>query len=203
MQALCAADLPDQALTVCAELWTRGFVVGLTEAAWIAREQGDFSDAIKSMQSAVTHLDGGERLAAIGIVGCWRWHYLNDVSAEPLLREGMRHYGAAWADLGNLLRSTERDDEGLRVLKEGAANGVLECILPLANILSRSGSRDQAKALYAQAFELGDGHAAWNLAVDLAEDGRMTEASEWRWRAAMAGDELAITHLADSDWPDE
>jgi len=35
------------------------------------------------------------------------------------------------------------------------------------------------------------------LANDLAQEGRREEASEWRWRAAASGDEVAIRHLVD------
>lgn len=175
VQALCADGQLDEALAVCAELWARGYVIGLTEAAWVARDRGDFPAAIESMQSAIEHLDGDEQLSTIGIVGCWRWHYLNDVGAEQQLRQGMYNYGSAWADLGHLLKATGRAAEGKRVLMDGAANDILECMLPLANLLSRAGDREEAAALYRRAYDLGDGHSAWNLAVDLAEDGRSTK----------------------------
>jgi hypothetical protein len=114
----------NEALAVCRELWDLGYVIGLTEAAWIAHDRGDFEAALASMTSALDHLDGDERLEAVGVVGCWRWHHFNDLAAEPLLRQGMRHYGSAWADLGKLLRATGRIDEGEEVLRAGAAADV-------------------------------------------------------------------------------
>lgn len=195
VDALHARGRSDEALAICSELWDLGYVVGLTEAAWIAHDKGDHQAALASMTSAADHLDGDERLEAIGVIGCWRWHYLNDSTAEPLLREGMRHYGSAWADLGNLLRNTGRSREGEEVLRTGCDADVLECMLPLANVLSGRGELADAEVLYRRAYELGDGHAAWNLAVDLAQAGLLEEASEWRWKAAAAGDEVAITHL--------
>lgn len=200
VQALSADGQLDEALAVCAELWARGYVIGLTEAAWVERDQGDFPAAIASMESAIEHLDGDEQLSAIGIVGCWRWHYLNDVGAERQLRQGMSNYGSAWADLGHLLKATGRAAEGKQVLMDGAVNDILECMLPLTNLLSRAGDRDRAEALYRRAYDLGDGHSAWNLAIDLAEDGRFNEAADWRWKAAAMGDELAIAHLANDEW---
>ena len=115
----------------------------------------------------------------------------------------MRQYGSAWADLGKLLRATGRTDEGEEVLRAGATAGVVECMLPLANVLSRRAERAESEQLYRRAFDLGDGHAAWNLANDLAEEGRLEEASEWRWRAAANGDEVAIRHLVDEATSDE
>ena len=197
VEALHAHGRSDEALAICGELWDLGYVVGLTDAAWIAHDQGDHQAALASMTSAAHHLDGDERLEAIGVIGCWRWHYFNDSTAEPLLREGMRCYGSAWADLGNLLRNTGRSREGEEVLRAGCDADVVECMLPLANALSRRGELADAEVLYRRAYELGDGHAAWNLAVDLAQAGRLEEASDWRWRAAAAGDEVAITHLVD------
>lgn len=199
VEALCAAGKSDEALVVCGQLWDLRYVIGLTEAAWIARDRGEFSAAIDSMSNAIEQLDGDERITAIGVVGCWRWHHFNDVAAEQQLRVGMRHYGSAWADLGHLLITTERAEEGKRVLLDGAAAGVVECMVPLANLLSRDGDREAAEAMYRRAYELGDGHAAWNLAVDLIEDGRNDEASDWRWAAAALGDEVAIAHLANDD----
>lgn len=202
VEALCAAGMSEDALAVCEHLWDRGYVSGLTEAAWICRDRGEHSAAIESMRAAIEHLDGDERLAAVGIVGCWRWHFFNDVDAEPQLREGMRHYGSAWADLGHLLLATGRREEGAQVLAEGVADDVLECMLPLANLLSGAGEKPEAEALYRRAYDLGDAHSAWNLATDLAEAGRFAEAEEWRWRAAARGDEVAIDHLAREAWPD-
>jgi tetratricopeptide (TPR) repeat protein len=193
----------DEALAVCRELWGLGYVIGLTEAAWIAHDSGDYEAALASMTSALERLDGDERLEAVGVVGCWRWHHFNDSAAERLLREGMRHYGSAWADLGNLLRATGRTDEGEEVLRAGAAADVAECMLPLANVLSRRGERAESERLYRRAFDLGDAHAAWNLALDLAEEGRLEEASDWRWKAAASGDEQAIRHLVDEATSEE
>jgi tetratricopeptide (TPR) repeat protein len=193
----------DEALAVCRELWGMGYVIGLTEAAWIAHDRGDYETALASMTAALDHLDGDERLEAVGVVGCWKWHHFNDSAAEPLLREGMCHYGSAWADLGKLLRATGRPEESEEVLSAGAAAGVVECMITLANVLSRRGERAESEHFYRRAFDLGDGHAAWNLALDLAEEGRLEEAADWRWKAAASGDELAIRHLVDEATTDE
>lgn len=203
VDALHAHGRSAEALEVCRELWDLGYVVGLTEAAWIEHEQGDYKAALASMTAALDHLDGDERRFAVGVVGCWRWHHFNDATAEPLLREGMGHYGSAWADLSKLLRATGRQEEGEDVLRAGLAADVLECMLPLANLLSRRGERAEAEVLYRRGYDLGDAHCAWNLAIDLAEAGRLEEASDWRWKAAERGDELAIQHLIDEATSDD
>ncbi|MCI2956990.1 hypothetical protein MN032_04735 [Agromyces atrinae] len=199
IEALVADGALDEARIVCAEVWALGYPIGLTEAAWVHSELGDMRSAIASMTAAIDVLDGDERLAAVGTVGCWRWHHFAEVEAESQLREGMHHYDSAWADLGNLLRSKGRVEEGTRVLREGADDGVLMCMLPYANILSHAGDLAGAEAIYRRAYELGDAHSAWNLSVDLLAAGRDEEASEWRWKAAAGGDEVAIASLADID----
>ena len=203
VEALHEMGRSDEALTVCRELSDLGYVIGLTEAAWIAHDRGDYETALGSMTAALDHLDGDERLEAVGVVGCWRWHHFNDLEAEPLLREGMRHYGSAWADLGKLLRATGRAEEGEEVLRAGFDADVVECMLPLANLLSRRGSRSESEQIYRRAYELGDGHAAWNLAIDFADEGRLEEAADWRWKAASSGDEVAISHLVDEASSDD
>jgi hypothetical protein len=45
--------------------------------------------------------------------------------------------------------------------------------------------------------------AAWNLAIDSTDEGRLEEATEWRWRAAFGGDELAMMHLANEATDDD
>ncbi|NYD67637.1 hypothetical protein [Agromyces atrinae] len=199
IEALVADGALDEALIVCAEVWALGYPIGLTEAAWVHSELGDMRSAIASMTAAIDVLDGDERLAAVGTVGCWRWQHFAEVEAESQLREGMYHYGSAWADLGNLLRVTGRVDEGTRVLREGAEAEELMCMLPYANILSRCGDLAGAELVYRRAYELGDAHAAWNLSLDLLAEGRDDEASEWRWKAAAGGDEVAIASLADAE----
>ncbi|WP_141931594.1 tetratricopeptide repeat protein [Microbacterium sp. SLBN-146] len=203
VDALHAEGRSDEALAVCRDLWDLGYVVGLTEAAWVEHDQGDYSAALASMTAALDHLEGDERLYAVGVVGCWRWHHFNDAMAEPLLREGMAHYGSAWAGLGTLLRATGRQEECEEVLRAGVTAGVLECMIPLANILSRRGERAEAEVLYRRGYDLGDAHSAWNLAIDLADAGRLEEASDWRWKAAAGGDELAIQHLIDEAVSDD
>jgi hypothetical protein len=55
-----------------------------------------------------------------------------------------------------------------------------------------------------RAFLCGRGaEAAPSPRVDLAQAGRLEEASEWRWKAAAAGDEVAITHLVDEATHDD
>jgi tetratricopeptide (TPR) repeat protein len=201
VEALNDAGRSDAALEVCAEIWNLGYVIGLSEAAWILREQGEYKAAIQSMTLALDHLDDDDRLLAKGIIGVWRWHHLNDAGAEDQLRAGMHYYDSAWSDLGQLLCATGRAVEGMQVLADGSEAGILDCMVPLANRLSKQGDRAESEALYRRAYELGDGHAAWNLSLDLLDDGREEEASDWQWRAAALGDEVAIQHLAAADPP--
>lgn len=199
VEALTAAGQIAEALAICAEIWEERYVVGLTEAAWIQHEQGEYRAALELMTEVIPALDGDDQLSATGVVGCWRWHHFNDTDAEAQLRAGMRKYGSAWAALGNLLIATGRVDEGVAVLEKGHAEGVLECMLPLANILSEREECDRAEELYRHGYELGDAHSAWNLAIELAEHGRDEEADEWRWKAAQGGDEVAIRFFASEE----
>ena len=186
---------------VCAEMTELGFPSGRVDAAWIVKDQGDVESAVALMTAALGDQEDEHRPLLHGVIGHWRWHYLNDREAEEQLRAGMHAYGTARADLAHLLIATGRYIDGREILEEGVAENVLECILPLANLLSRDGDRHTSEILYRRAIELGDGHSAWNLAADLIEDGRAEEALELQWLAASLGDETAIAYLADEEPP--
>ncbi|KAA9108155.1 tetratricopeptide repeat protein [Microbacterium rhizomatis] len=187
------------ALQVCERMWDLGFPSGRVDAAWIVKDAGNVGRAIDLMTEALTLLDDEHVPLAEGVIGHWRWHYLNDPAAETQLRRGMHAYGTARADLAHLLIATGRHAEARSILCEGASQKVVECILPLARLLEDDGDRRAAEDLYRHGIELGDGHSAWNLAVLLIEDGRPEEAARWQWTAAEMGDELAIQYLADRD----
>jgi tetratricopeptide (TPR) repeat protein len=195
-EALEAAGEIDAALEVCERMWELGFPAGYTDAAWIEHDRGNVGRAVQLMTAAAEVLDGDEGAEAEGVAGHWRWEHWNDVSAETMLRSGMRAYPSARTDLAALLRVTGRGPEGLAVLRDGVDAGEVVCMLPLGNVLSEQGDVAGAEALYRRAADLGDAYAAWNLAVVLAEQGRHDEADEWAWRAAAAGDEVAIEHLS-------
>lgn len=196
-EALADASRTDDALAVCERMWEDGYVAGRTDAAWLEHDRGHVEAAIALMSSAVDALDDDDRPLALGILGHWRWHHFNDEAAEPLLRAGMDAYPTARADLSTLLVVTGRRADGVRLLADGVAAGEVVCMLPLANLLDEDGDVAGAIALYERAFAEGDGFAAWNLSLLLEEQGRTDEAAEWRWRAAQAGDEIAIRALVE------
>jgi tetratricopeptide (TPR) repeat protein len=197
IEALEAAGDQDTALAICAEMWDRGFESGLVDAAWILKDRGDILPAIETMSAALEVLDPEHIPLTQGVIGHWRWHFNNDQDAEPQLRAGMSAYGTAWADLGYLLMATGRESEARQVWEDGTREGVVECMLPLANLLADTGDRLRADAVYRQAIDLGDGHSAWNLATHLLGDGHEDEAALWQWKAAEMGDEVAIRYLAE------
>ena len=198
-EALADEGLLDEALEVCERMWEDGYVAGRTDAAWLEHDRGRITTAIALMTSAIDVLDDEDRPLATGIVGHWRWHHRADRAAEPLLRAGMDAYPTARVDLASLLVVLGRRAEGVRLLADGAAAGQVVCMLPLANLLDEDGDVERAIALYERAFADGDGFAAWNLALVLERLGRREESAEWRWRAARAGDEIAIRALTEED----
>lgn len=198
-EALRAAGDLDTAIAVCREVADLGYTSGYYEWAWLEHDRGDVQRAIALMEEAADLLDDDDRRYPVGVAGHWRWDHFNEVTAEPLLREGMEAYPTARADLAALLSTTGRRAEGVRTLADGVKAGHVECMLPLANILSEDGEKDAAEAIYRQAYDQGDAYSAWNLAVLLWETGRGEEAEEWVWRAAQGGDDLAIAYLADVD----
>lgn len=202
-EALEAAGDIDGAVRVCEEMWALGYPAGYADAAWLEHDRGDVARAVGLMTEAAEVMDDEDRPTALGVLGHWRWLYYNDVTAEPLLRAGMHDYDEARADLAALLAVTERPAEGRRVLVEGVDAGVVDCMLPLANLLWEDGDPRSAEVLYRRAYEQGDAHSAWNLAALLHESGRPDEATEWEWRAAQGGDEVAIGHLARRSTGDE
>ncbi|WP_142206565.1 tetratricopeptide repeat protein [Subtercola boreus] len=155
------------------------------------------------MTEALPTLESEDRLYAVGVVGCWRWHFFTDEGAETQLREGMRYYDSAWASLGHLLVATDRADQGHRTFVDGVAAGNLMCMLPLANRLAEQGDRDAAEQLYRRAFQLGDAYSAWNLSLLFEREGREEEAASWLWKAAQAGDEDAVRALAEDSEVDD
>lgn len=201
IDALEASGEYSRALEVCDEMWGLGFPSGRVDAAWIVKDRGDVERAITLMTEALPLQDEDDLPLLHGIIGHWRWHYLNDPRAETQLLAGMLAYGTARADLGHLMIATGRPAEGRRVLQEGADEDTVECMVPLANLLSHDGDRDGAEAMYRRAIALGDAHSAWNLASDLLEEGRDSEAEELQWLAASMGDEVAIAYLS-SQHPD-
>jgi tetratricopeptide (TPR) repeat protein len=199
-EALRAAGELDAAVEVCREVADLGYYAGYYEWAWLEHDRGDVRRAIALMEEAAELLgDEPDRLYPIGVAGHWRWDHFNEVEAEPMLRAGLDAFPTACADLAALLSTTGRRAEGVRVLADGVKAGHVECMLPLANILSEDGEKDAAEELYRRAFERGDAYSAWNLAVLLWETGRGEEAEEWVWKAAEGGDDLAIAYLSDVD----
>jgi len=190
----------DAAIEVCREIAGLGYTEGFYSWAWLEHDRDDVHRAIAVMQEAAEALeDDPDRLYPLAVAAHWRWDHFNDPSAEDDLRAGMTAYPTAFADLAHLLMATGRRAEGVRTLADGVKAGHVECMLPLANILSEDGEKAAAEDLYRRAYDLGDAYSAWNLAILLWETGRGTEAEDWVWKAAQGGDDLAIAYLSDVD----
>lgn len=113
IEALEADGDPATALEVCAEMTELGFPSGRVDAAWIVKDQGDVESAVALMTAALSDQEDEHRPLLHGVIGHWRWHYLNDQGAEEQLRAGMLAYGTARADLAHLLIATGRDNDRL------------------------------------------------------------------------------------------
>ncbi|WP_436535551.1 tetratricopeptide repeat protein [Actinoplanes sp. HUAS TT8] len=167
---------------------------GTVSLAFSLREQGERSAAFAAMERAEA---AGNRLAA-AVLACWRWDQSLDPALEPALRAGAELYPSARADLGILLVSTGRVDEGRLVFLRGLELGETESMVPLGNLYADVlGDDDAAEAAYRAGAELGDTHAHHNLAVLLESHGDLAGA-EWHFRqAAEGGDALAEAALRD------
>ena len=199
-EALGSAGDVEAALAVCREVEELGYFAGWYTEAWLEHDRGDTVRAIALMREVAALLDDDEdRRYPLAVAAHWRWDEDGDLTAEADLRAGLEAYPTAAADLAHLLMATDRREEGVRVLADGVKAGWVECMLPLANILSEGGEKAAAEDLYRRAYERGDAYSAWNLAILLWETDRGTEAREWVWKAAEGGDDLAIAYLADVD----
>jgi hypothetical protein len=200
VEALRDAGRIDAAAAVCREVIELGYSEGYFSLAWLEHDRDDLRRAIAVMQEAADALeDDADRRYPLAVAAHWRWDHCNDLAAEADLRAGLEAYPTAYADLAHLLMATDRREEGLRTLADGVRAGHVECMLPLANILSEDGEKAAAEDLYRRAYDCGDAYSAWNLAILLWETGRGAEAEAWVWKAAEGGDDLAIAYLSDVD----
>jgi len=186
-----------EAAQIFTELIELGYVAGYYQLAWLETSRGQ----VELGQSLLEHFlatdvdEDDFKHHVAGVLGHWRWHYDNRADAESLLKQGADYYPAARAGLAKLLRITGRDHEAETVLLTGVAAAEVDSYLPLANLMDETGRSLEAEKLYREGYALGDAYCAYNLHLLLERDYRPQEAAEWLWRAAEAGDELAIAQL--------
>ena len=177
-----------QARLVYKRLIQNGYTKAMVEEARQLRDEGDLNEAEALLARAMEESSPVGDLAA-GMLGDLRWAGRGII--EPLLRRGADVFPPARADLGELLVANDQLDEGLRVLREGAAADEVESMLPLANRLAETGDKKGAADIYRHGFALGDAHAATNLGVMLWADGHRKSARKWIRRGAQRGDDRA------------
>jgi tetratricopeptide (TPR) repeat protein len=167
---------------------------GTVMLAFALREQGERDAAFEAMERAEA---AGNELAA-AVLACWRWDTSLDPSLEPALRAGAELYPSARADLGQLLVSTGRIEEGRLVFLRGMELGETDSMVPLGNLYADVlGDDAAAEAAYRAGAELGDTHAHHNLAVLLQRHGDPVGAERHFRQAAEGGDALAAAALRD------
>ncbi|WP_141821511.1 tetratricopeptide repeat protein [Humibacillus xanthopallidus] len=160
--------------------------------AFALREQGDREAALAAAQRSAA--SGNQTAAAVA--ACWQWCTSHDPSLEPDLRAGAALFPSARADLGDLLLTTGRIEEGRQVLEAGMKLGEVESMLPLGNLYADVLHDDAAAvAAYRAGAALGDAHSHHNLAVLLEQNGDLAGAEHHYRRAIEGGDTLAIRAL--------
>ncbi|WP_221328243.1 tetratricopeptide repeat protein [Actinoplanes sp. L3-i22] len=160
--------------------------------AFCLRELGEHGAALAAVERASAA--GHERAAAV--LACWRWDESLDPALEPDLRAGAELYPSARADLGALLVTTGRVEEGRLVFLRGMELGETESMVPLGNLYADVlGDDAAAEAAYRAGAELGDRHAHHNLAVLLERHGDLAGAERHFRQAAAGGDTLAEAAL--------
>ncbi|MGN7950568.1 hypothetical protein ACTJKH_17640 [Microbacterium sp. 22215] len=202
-EALEAAGCIDEAAIVYRELADAGFLIGFADLAWLEHERGNVAvshELLADYLRADTSPDEQTDLIA-GVLGHWQWCDDRNFDAESLLRRGADAYPSARADLSHLLRESDREGEAEDILRAGVAQAEVESFLPLANLLEEGGRVDEAVEVLRLGYALGDAFSAYNLSLILDDRDDVTEAREWRWRAAEGGDDKAIEVLSDVDEP--
>lgn len=99
-------------------------------------------------------------------------------------------------ELGRYLIAEDRSAEAIELLCDALCAGIPAVGTPLGRHLERLGRYEQAEAVYGAAVDLGDGHAAFNLALMKEEGGDMVAAKSWARRAAALGDGRARRWLS-------
>ena len=167
---------------------------GAVMLAFALQEQGERDAAFEAVERASA---AGNELAA-AVLACWRWDESHDPSLEPALRAGAELYPSARADLGDLLVTTGRVEEGRLVYLRGMELGESESMVPLGNLYADVlGDDTAAEAAYRAGAELGDTHAHHNLAVLRERHGDLAGAERHFRHAADSGDTLAEAALRD------
>jgi TPR repeat protein len=167
---------------------------GAVMLAFALREQGERHAALEAVERASAA--GNERAAAV--LACWRWDESRDPSLEPALRAGAELYPSARSDLGDLLVSTGRVEEGRLVYLRGMELGEVESTVPLGNLYADVlGDDVAAEVAYRAGAELGDAFAHHNLAVLLKNHDDLVGAERHFRLAAEGGDTLAAAALRD------
>ncbi len=192
-----AVLLAGQGLTTAREVYrslaANGYVKAALNEALILKDAGELEKAKTILTPFVDH-DATE-MAAVGLLGSIHLKLGEEAEAEPLLRRAMNDDPEARADYGRLLARQHRMDEAQAVWEAGALNDETESLIPLANLASSQGDSKRSAELNRRAYELGDGHAALNLAIDLWTEGNRQEALVWARRASRAGDVRATDWL--------
>ena len=162
--------------------------------AAVLEQQGELDAALDAYREAAA---AGDPEAA-AVVACRLWCTTLDPALEPDLRAGADHLPAARADLGDLLRSTDRSAEARSVLERGAKLGEAVCWLPLGNLYADDlQDVEAAEEAYRAGIAAGDAYCHHNLAVLLADRGDLEGAIEHFREGAAAGDTLAAEALKD------
>lgn len=130
--------------------------------------------------------------SAAGQAAAWMWEVRRDVTLEPQLRRGAEESPDARKALAQLLESTGRAQEAIRVLEEDVARGGVQHLLHLGNLYLDAGDYSRAAEMYERDIQTGDPLGYHNLGALLEERGDISGAMEQYRIGASSGDSLAL-----------
>jgi TPR repeat protein len=161
----------------------------------VAFERNAANLPVEALELATRAAALGDSLAA-AVRATWLWDETHDPQLESELKAGIDIYESARSALAELWTMVGRFGDARQLLTEGAEEGELDCLVPLAALLlSEFDEDEEGRQWLREASARGDGHASHSLAMRVARDGDVQQARTLLRRALEQGDSDAQDDL--------